>query len=32
VNRFEVPGRPKEEKLPKPPCVFMTVPGAICAI
>src|SRR5215813_14906097 len=32
VNRFEVPGRPNEEKFPKPPWVFITVPGDVWAI
>ncbi len=32
VKRFDVPGIPKLEKLPLPPSVFITTPGAVCAI
>ncbi len=33
VKRFEVPGMPKLEKLPLPfVSVFITMPGAVCAI
>src|SRR5215471_7491005 len=32
VNRFDVPGKPKEEKFPNPLCVFITIPGDVCGM